>query len=53
MPGVGFAKWLILVPFYSVYSVVIAEKLTTEYTENTEKALNKLSIDEHQAGKRR
>jgi hypothetical protein len=41
---VHFEKWLILVPLYSVlsvYSVVLACKITTEYTENTEKTRNK------------
>ena len=43
---VHFEKWLILFPLYSVlsvYSVVPADKITTEYIENTEKTLNKKS----------
>jgi hypothetical protein len=35
----------ILVPLYSVffvYSVVLIDKITTEYTENTEKTLNEM-----------
>jgi hypothetical protein len=38
--GFTLENRLILVPIYSVlsvYSVVIADKITTEYTENTEK----------------
>ena len=41
-----FEKWLILVPLYSVFSVhsvVLADKITTEYTENTQKTLNEKS----------
>ena len=43
---VHFEKRLILVLLYSVlsvYSVVLACKITTEYTENTEKTRNKKS----------
>ena len=29
----------------SVYSVVLADKITTEYTENTEKTLNRKNLD--------
>ena len=39
-----FEKLLVLVPscsVFSVYSVVLVGKITTEYTENTEKTLNK------------
>ena len=42
--GAHSEKSFILVPLYSVlsvYSVVIADNITTEYTENTEKTLNK------------
>ena len=41
---VHFEKWLFLLySVRSVYSVVLADKITTEYTENTEKTLNKKS----------
>ena len=39
-------KWFILVPLYLVISpcsVATADKITTEYTENTEKIQNKKS----------
>ena len=37
-------KWFVLIPIHSVlsvYSVVLVDKITTDYTENTEKTLNK------------